>query len=131
MHNLEIEKLVMQRLITFAAFDKTRMARVNVNFTPPTTGIWIRPSILPTSSKMTGMSNKPCIREIGFVVIEVFDRENVGTGALKDYVDKLGEYMQLIQLGKLDLLEASCDDAGFDEVYKMYKLIIRIPYRYN
>ena len=63
MHSIEIEKLIMAKLATFPDFSKSRIARPNTNFTPPATGLWIRPTVLGGINFMSGMSDKPCSRE--------------------------------------------------------------------
>ena len=56
MHSIEIEKLIIARLLTWQYFDKSRTARPNVNFKPPTTGFFIRPTVLGGINFMSFLS---------------------------------------------------------------------------
>ena len=130
MHTLEIEKLVIVRLMTWQYFDKSRTARPNTNFTPPLTGTWIRPTVLGGINFMSGMSDMPCTREVGTVIVQLFDRENTGTGNLKTYADSLASHLSYHKADKLELLTASVIDIGIDG-RQFYQYNVSIPYRYN
>ena len=129
MHSIEIETLVMRRLGTFPQFNKARTARVNSNFIPPTTGIWIRPTVLGGINFMSGMSDGPCTREVGTLIVQCFDRENAGTMALKEYADNLAKHFAYYKIDKLELLAPSIVDVGLNNGFYQYN--VSLPYRYN
>lgn len=130
MHSIEIEKLVISHLMTFSEFDKSHTARDNVNFTPPSQGVWVRVSIRGGISQIVGMANEPCIRENGIIYIQVFDRENVGTFAVKNHADKLALHFKPRQIDKLEWLAPSVSYIGVD-TNGFIQYNVSIPYRYN
>ena len=131
MHSIEIEKLIIARLLTWQYFDKSRTARPNVNFKPPHAGFFIRPTILGGINFMSGMADKPCTREVGTVIVQCFDREGQGTGNLKRFTDALANHLAYYKADKLELLAPSIIDAGFDPNTKFYQMNVSIGYRYN
>ena len=131
MHSIEIEKLINARLLALPNLDLKRVAWVNQNFTPPITGFFIRPTILGGINFMSGMSDKPCLRENGTFIIQCFDREGQGTGNLKRFADALAQHLAYYKADKLELLTPSIIDAGFDPNTKFYQMNVSIGYRYN
>ena len=130
MHSIEIEKLIIARLLTWQYFDKSRTARPNVNFKPPHTGFFIRPTILGGINFMSGMSNEPCLRENGTFIIQVFCRENEGTGNAKAYADSLAKHFAFYKVDKLEILAPSVITVGIDD-NNFYQINVSIGYRYN
>ncbi|WP_394261481.1 phage tail terminator-like protein [Moraxella boevrei] len=89
MNGLTIEKIIMSHLLTLPNFDKSKVARVNHNFTPPVTGVWYRVNITGGVNTVACINDTPCTREIGTLIIQVFDRENTGTAKIKQACDEL------------------------------------------
>lgn len=79
---------------------------------------------------MSGMGDMPCTREVGTVIVQLFDRENTGTGNLKAYADSLARHLSYYKADKLELLTASVIDIGIDG-REFYQYNVSIPYRYN
>ena len=131
MHSIEIEKLINTRLLALPNLDLKRVAWVNQNFKPPHTGLWIRPTVLGGINFMSGMADKPCLRENGTFIIQCFDREGQGTGNLKRFADALAQHLAYYKADKLELLTPSIIDAGFDPNTKFYQMNVSIGYRYN
>ena len=130
MNSLEIEKQIMTRLLAYPNLDKSRVARANVNFTPPTTGIWMRPSVLGGINTTSSIGSQPCLRENGTFAIQIFDREGNGTGAIKAFADSLAKHFAYYQTLNLELLEPSIVNVGIDE-RGFYQMNLLIPYRFN
>lgn len=129
MNSLEIEKLIMTKLVSWQYFSKERTARLNRNFIPPKVGVWIRPTILGGVNSIACIADKPCIREVGTLIIQLFDRENTGTAELKKYADSLAQYLGCQLLGQLELLAPSVIHVGITDGF--YQINVSIPYRYN
>ena len=91
----------------------------------------IRPTVLGGVNFMSGMSDKPCSREVGTVIVQCFDREGQGTGNLKRFADALAQHLAYYKADKLELLTPSIIDAGFDPSTKFYQMNVSIEYRYN
>lgn len=130
MHSIEIEKLINARLLALPNLDLKRVAWVNQNFTPPITGFFIRPTILGGINFMSGMSNEPCLRENGTFIIQVFCRENEGTGNAKVYADSLAKHFAFYKVDKLEILAPSVITVGIDD-NNFYQINVSFPYRYN
>lgn len=129
MNTLTIENIVMRHLMTWSQFDKSRTARNNMNFTPPADGVWLWVSIQGGINMIASISDSPCIREIGQVSIEVFDRLNVGTGAAKRVADSLARHFSAKLIDELELQAASIIEVGVDGEF--YKFNVTIPYFYR
>ena len=130
MHSIEIEKLINARLLALPNLDLKRVAWLNQNFTIPTTGVWLRPTVLGGINFMSGMSNEPCLRENGTFIIQVFCRENEGTGNAKVYADSLAKHFAFYKVDKLEILAPSVITVGIDD-NNFYQINVSFPYRYN
>lgn len=130
MHSIEIEKLINARLLALPNLDLKRVAWLNQNFKPPITGFFIRPTILGGINFMSGMNNKPCLRENGTFIIQVFCRENEGTGNAKVYADSLAKHFAFYKVDKLEILAPSVITVGIDD-NNFYQINVSFPYRYN
>lgn len=131
MNNIEIERLIMAKLLTYPNLDLTRVQRENFNFTTPLSGMWIKASVKPSTSFMSGMADKPCTREIGIFYIQIFNKENNGTGKQKAYADNLANHFEYYKIDKLELLTPTLVDVGFDSTVNAYQMNLQVPYRYN
>lgn len=129
MNSLTIEKIIMSHLLTLPNFDKTKVARVNHNFTPPPTGIWYRVNIVGGVNVVACINEKPCTREIGTLILQVFDRENNGTAKLKQACDELAKHFAYFSQENLELLTPSIINVGVDNGF--YQMNVSISYRYN
>lgn len=129
MNSLEIEKQIMTHLTKWEYFNKERTARPNRNFTPPKTGVWIRVSVVGGINHITCMNDKPCVREVGTLIIQLFDHENTGTAELKRHADSLARHLSCHKTEKLELLATSIINAGADE--GIYQINVSVPYRFN
>lgn len=129
MNTLNIERLIIQHLMTWPQFDKSRTARNNINFTPPADGVWIWVSIQGGINMIASITDRPCIREVGQVSIEVFDRLNVGTGAAKQVADSLARHFSAKLIDELELQAASITETGVDGEF--YRFNVTIPYFYR
>lgn len=129
MNSLTIEKIIMSHLLTLPNFDKSKVARVNHNFTPPVTGVWYRVNIIGGVNVVACINEKPCTREIGTLIIQVFDRENTGTAKIKQACDELASHFAYFSQENLELLTPSVVFVGVDNGFCQYN--VSIPYRYN
>lgn len=128
MNSLEIEKQIMTHLSEWDLFDKAKTARLNRNFTPPKTGVWIRVSVVGGINHIACMNDKPCVREVGTLIIQLFDRENTGTAELKRHADSLARHLSCYKAERLELLAPSIINAGVSDGF--YQINVSVPYRY-
>lgn len=128
MNSALIESMIDSRMRSWANFQPERYATDNVNFKPPL-GTWYRLTVQHGINLMVGMADKPCTRELGAVVIQVFYPNNKQTGSIKRLADSLGSHFQYYRTGKLEFLTASI--INVPERENGYQLNVRIPYRFN
>lgn len=131
MNDIEIESLVMQQLASFPLLVKDNVARPNVNFDPTKVkGVWFRINFKPITSAISSITSDPCVTDYGMVVIQVFDKPNVGTGNVKRYANALAKHLSLKRLGtNLDMLAATSLDIG-DDGNGFYQINVNIPYQF-
>lgn len=128
MKSLQIEQLVMEHFITWQGFDKTRTARANRDFIPPTEGVWLRIHVVGGISQIASVSHTPCVLYTGTVVVQLFERENSGTKTIKQQADSLALHLNCVQLAGLELLAASIINVGTDDGF--YQINVSVPYRF-
>ena len=129
MYDDVIERLVMTHLNSFSMLDVKRVARPNINFTAPATGIWMRVNIQTSTSQITSITTNPCTTDYGYVTFQVFDRENTGTGNIKKFASALSKHFNCKQLGQLDLEAAYVITVGSDG-NGFYQLNVQIPFKF-
>lgn len=131
MHSLEIEKQIIAHLLTCPGLDSKRVTSENVNYTPPTTGVWARVTVLGGINFISGLADTPCTREVGTLVIQCFDRENTSIIGVKTFADNLAKHFAYYQTDKLELLAPSVIYVGLNTDTKFFQYNVSIPYRYN
>lgn len=129
MNSLEIERLIMSHFMTWQHFDRAKTARDNRNFTPPKDGVWCRVTITGGVNHIASVGDSPCVREVGTLIVQLFDRTNNGTQAIKSQADSLAVHLGCHILGKLELLAPSIINVGADNGF--YQINVSVPYRYN
>lgn len=132
MNSLEIEKQIMTHLMNWERFNQSNTARVNRPFTPPSKGVWIRVTVLGGVNHIASVNNAPKVREVGTLIIQLFDRENTGTAQLKRHADSLANHLSCQILGddgKLELLAPSIINVGNGDGF--YQVNVSVPYRYG
>ncbi|AKG14164.1 phage tail terminator-like protein [Moraxella bovoculi] len=128
MNSLKIERLIMSHFMKWEHFNQTRTARANRNFTPPVSGIWYRISILGGINHIASLSDRPCVREVGTLIVQIFDDDGNGTKNIKQTADSLAKHLGCTMLDDLELLAPSVIDVGASGDY--YQINVSVPYRY-
>ena len=65
------------------------VAYPNAEFTIPNSGPWIRVSIVPGETRAIEMGGTKTFRQVGVVVLQLFDNVGKGDGALLELADTL------------------------------------------
>ena len=78
---------------------------------------------------MVGMADKPCTRELGAVVVQIFSPSNKSTLDAIQKADSLGSHFQYKRIDKLEFMTASV--INVPERENGYQINVRIPFRYN
>lgn len=129
MNSVTIENLILSRMQAWQYFDVKRIARMNRKFEVPSTGIWSRVTIKGGINSIACMSDRPHIKEVGTVIIQLFERIGNGTGEIKKQADSLANHLGCYTVDKLELLAPSIIDVG-DDGNGFYQINVSIPYRY-
>lgn len=94
-----VRKLVEGRLaaFTFDGIDKERKSYPNVPKQPtPTSGRWLRlHDIEFVLHKVASIGSEPCTRRTGVIVIDAFERLDIGTKKVFELTDALEEWFGL------------------------------------
>ncbi|WFF39291.1 DUF4128 domain-containing protein [Moraxella nasibovis] len=128
MNSVDIENKVLKHLTAWEHFDKTRFFRSNRKFEPPNNGIWQVVSIVGGINRIQSMSDKPCILQLGTVIVQVFAHIGLGTQGIKMQADSLANHLACYTDGKLELLAPSIINA--DASNGFYQINVSVPYRY-
>lgn len=97
---------------------------------PPRTGQWAKLKIEHVLRKVTSIGSSPCTARTGVLVIEVYERLDVGTKAITELTDGLEQWFSFYREGALELGAAyTVDDINKDKAY--YLSIVYVPFRYN
>ena len=128
MNNAIIEQLVRARVADWEYFEVEKFTSENINFDTPE-GIWFELFIQSGANTVVGIADRPIVRELGAVVIQIYCNKNEMTGRVKELADSLGEHLRHYQSGKLTLLTPSATNVGASNGGYLYS--VRVPYRYN
>lgn len=122
-----IRTALISRMAAFGGIEQERIDYPNQKevFTPPDTGLWCRPNIQYGEAFMAGMADKPYTRRPGRFVVQCFDREGNGISPLNRLADELIEHFAYWSTGRLECLEGSAIDAGRNNGFYQYNVIIR------
>jgi len=125
----QIRIAITTRMTTFSGIEQSRIEYPNQPgvFTPPDTGLWCRLSILPGTSFMAGMADRPYTRKPGLIVVQCFARVRTGVKGLATLADALESHFAYWASGDLECLEASQVNVG--EASGFYQVNVNIPYR--
>ncbi|WP_019518984.1 hypothetical protein [Faucicola boevrei] len=128
MNSLTIEKIIMSHLLTLPNFDKSKVARVNHNFTPPVTGVWYRVNITGGVNTVACINDTPCTREIGTLIIQYLAVKIQARQRLNKRVMNWSHFAYFSQ-ENLELLTPSIIFVGVDNGFCQYN--VSVPYWYN
>ena len=129
MNSAKIENLILSRIKDWQHFDDKRIVRTNRKFVVPETGVWSRVTIKGGINSIASLSDKPCIKEVGTVIVQLFGCIGNGTGEIKKQADSLANHLGCYTVDKLELLAPSIIDVG-DDGNGFYQINVSIPYRY-
>lgn len=126
----KIRQLVSKRFADFTGLGNDRKAYPNLKDPAvPTTGQWAKLKIDFVGRKVTSIGQEPCTRRSGVIVIDVFERLDVGTANLSKLTDALEDWFDNYQIENLWCGVASTEDALPNNAY--YASIVYIPFEYD
>ena len=110
--------------------------------TPPASGVWSRFRIEPVLRYVSSIGSQPCSRRNGSIVIELFDRLDVGTANIAKVADELEQWFSYYQVGRLycdaaktyfdGQTELQGERSGMDKQKTIvYAVRVYIPFEYD
>lgn len=127
MNSLQIEQTILGHIKSWEYFDDVPLAKDNRNV-KPTNGVWGRVAILGGINSIMSLSDKPCVLQVGTLVVQLFCAENQGTVKIKTWADSLAQHLKAKQLGRLELLAPSIINVPSND--GIYQINVSVPYRY-
>ena len=109
---------------------------------PPKQGIWAKFRIEPVLRYVSSIGSQPCSRRNGSIVIELFDRLDVGTANIAKVADELEQWFSYYQVENLWLgaaktyldgqTELQGERSGMDKQKTIvYAVRVYIPFEYD
>ena len=123
-----VRQAIATRLSTWTGLPASSIAWENKLFTPPTTGVWCRVTLQYAPSVIACLADVPHTRDLGAVVIQIFDRLDAGTANINNAADSIRSWLEYFKTGDLELLQGSKLTAGADG-NGFYQINVRIEFR--
>ena len=97
-----IRQLASKRFADFKGLPDSVKFYPNLkDVTAPKTGVWSRFRIEPVLRYVSSIGSQPCSRRNGSIVIELFDRLDVGTANISKVADELEQWFSYYQVENL------------------------------
>lgn len=97
-----IRQLASKRFADFQGLPDSAKFYPNLKeVTAPKTGVWSRFRIEPVLRYVSSIGSEPCSRRNGSIVIELFDRLDVGTANISKVADALEQWFSYYQVENL------------------------------
>lgn len=110
-------------------FTQNQKEHSNQPIEPPDQGLWCRVFIRNAPSFISGMADKPCVRTVGNLIIQCFDRRGNDTLELTNLADAWIQHLQFKHDNHLTILTGSVIDVG--EIEDLYQMNVVFEYRIN
>lgn len=124
----EVRQAIATKISAWTGLTTNLIAWENKAFTPPSAGVWARVTIQYAPSVIACLADVPQTRDIGAVVIQVFDRLNAGTANINQVSDSLRTWLQYYKVSGLELLQGSKLTVGSDG-NGFYQINLRFEFR--
>ena len=97
-----IRQLASKRFADFQGLPNSAKFYPNLKEpTPPASGVWAKFRIEPVLRYVASIGSQPCSRRNGSIVIELFDRLDVGTANISKVADALEQWFSYYQVENL------------------------------
>lgn len=138
-----IRQLASKRFADFQGLPNSAKFYPNLKEpTPPASGVWSRFRIEPVLRYVSSIGSQPCSRRNGSIVIELFDRLDVGTANISKVADELEQWFSYYQVGRLycdaaktyldGQTELEGERVGMDKQKTIvYAVRVYIPFEYD
>lgn len=128
MFNLEVEQLVATRLLS--VLPKARIARGNMNFSPPN-DTWVRLIVQNSISQISSITGNPRIVDYGLITLQIFNKENTGTGGVKLLAKSLTKAIGLDPIPNIVINPPTLVEVGAENNNGFYQHNLIFNYQYH
>ncbi|KQE85280.1 phage tail terminator-like protein [Acinetobacter lactucae] len=121
---------IVERMMSFTGISQDSIQYPNApGFTVPTKGLWCRLAISGGPSFIAGLSDSPCTRRTGNILIQCFVRPNTGDREITELSDALLAHFEYFSVEHLECLQGQSVYTGKDADFVQYN--VTIGYRVN
>ncbi|MFW1955880.1 hypothetical protein ACG91D_09880 [Acinetobacter guillouiae] len=131
----EAELAIYKRIGQFTGVEKSNLRIPNQPtvdgkpFVAPTNKLWCKAYIQYGDSKIAGIGNEPCIRDIGSISIQCFAPKNTGTINMVNLCDQWRDFLQSFGVSTLEVYKVHAPQDMDDDNF--YAKIMRAEFRVN
>lgn len=126
----QARQAIVDRMMSFTGISQDRIQYPNApGFTVPTKGLWCRLTIKWGPSFIAGLSDSPCTRRTGNILIQCFVRPNTGDREIIELSDALLAHFEYFSVEHLECLQGQSVYTGKDADFVQYN--VTIGYRVN
>ena len=128
----QVRQAVYARVVAWSDYSAQTVTFENKLFTPPLATaaqtVWSRVTVQYADSIIACLGDKPHTRDLGNVVIQVFDRLNADVVNINKKADSLRLWLEYYKVGDLELLQGSKITLGADG-NGFYQINLRFEFR--
>ncbi|MGK3622476.1 hypothetical protein ACSLGU_01875 [Acinetobacter sp. A11] len=126
----QARQAIVDRMMSFTGISQDRIQYPNApSFTVPTKGLWCRLAISGGPSFIAGLSDSPCTRRTGNILIQCFVRPNTGDREITELSDALLAHFEYFSIEHLECLNGQSIFVGQDADFVQYN--VSVQFRVN
>lgn len=126
----QARQAIVDRMMCFTGISQDRIQYPNApGFTVPTKGLWCRLAITGGPSFIAGLSDSPCTRRTGNILIQCFVRPNTGDREITELSDALLAHFEYFSVEHLECLQGQSVYTGKDADFVQYN--VSVQFRVN
>ncbi|WP_436897713.1 hypothetical protein [Acinetobacter gyllenbergii] len=126
----QTRQAIVGRMQTFTGITQDRIQYPNApNFNVPLDGLWCRLNIIGGPSIISGLTDIPCTRRTGTIIIQCFARPHKGEKTITELCDSLLGHFEYFTSAHLECLQGQVVNAGTDKDFLQYN--VSVQFRVN
>jgi len=123
-----VREAIASKMVGWTGLASSHVTYENYTFTPPASGVWCRVTIQNADSVVACLGDRPHTRDLGAIVIQIFDKQGTGTKNINQVADSLRDWLEYYKVTGLELLQGSKQTIGSDG-NGFYQINLRFEYR--
>ncbi|ENX41539.1 hypothetical protein [Acinetobacter sp. NIPH 2100] len=121
----QVRQVIITRMLSFTGIDQARIQYPNApSFKVPKDGLWCRLTIAGGSSFISGITDLPCTRRTGSIMIQCFARPHTGEKDITVLSDALLGHFEYFFKDHLQCLQGQSIYAGKVSDFIQYNISI-------